>query len=56
MFTFNNLMLLIPATYNCAIHKIITGFIKMLIYDSLTSGSVVWSKDPRSESAKAASF
>lgn len=40
MFTFSNLMLLIPTTYNCAIHKLITRFIKMLIYDSLQA---VWS-------------
>lgn len=40
MFTFNNLILLIPETYNCAIHKLVTGFIKMLIYGSLQA---VWS-------------
>lgn len=33
-------MLLIPETYNCAIHKLITGFIKMLIYGLLQA---VWS-------------
>lgn len=41
MFIFNNLMLLIPETYNCAIHTLITGFIKMLIYGSLQA---VWSR------------
>lgn len=40
MFIFNSLMLLIPETYNCAIHKLITGFIKMLIYGLLQA---VWS-------------
>lgn len=43
-------MVLVPETYNCAIHKLITGFIKTFIYGLLQA---VWSGSrPQVESVR----